>query len=175
MAEQHPHDSQQPCDEPQVQLAPMAGADGSALPGRQKRRRRSKRRRVLRVLEPFLILAGLGILSTGMVKVVETRVPTAASRVDSVRLERAQEQARAEVRELAASLESDWVPTVGDDDLFDEELLVGVDAWDGSLAAEPRLAGDAPESDDQFSMPISSTSNTSAAPPGMLGGAPLSP
>lgn len=158
------------------------------MPGYRRRRRRSKRLRLLRALEPFLILAVLGLLSTGIVKVVETRVPTSAAATDSQRLERSQAMARKEIRSLAASLDESWVPVVGgEDDLqFEEMGIPGVDPLT-QLERSPRIrpreqTGSDPldpleglEALDQFAMPISSTSNTSAAPPGMLGGAPASP
>ena len=166
---------------------PLQPIEANAPPGRRTRRRRSQRRRILRVLEPFLILAVLGVLSTGIVRVVESRVPTSAAAKDSRRLERSQAMAREEVRSLAASLDEDWIPVVGgvEDDAFEQMLLSGLDPltqlerspWRKPGLPRSELDPSDPEAhaDDQFEMPINSTSNTSAAPPGMLGGAPASP
>ena len=145
----------------------------SVPPGRRTRRRRTKRRRVLRLLEPFLILGALGLLSTGVIKVVERTVPTAAQAIDARHLERSQEKARVEIQALAASLEADWVPVVGDadDELLDDPLL----AFERSPRAPVVPQPDEDEVVDHLMMSISSTSNTSAAPPGIPGPAPESP
>ena len=161
-------------------LGPTRPATHDALPGRRRRRRRSKRRRFLRLIEPFAILGGLLVLSVGVIKVVETGVPTHAAATDSRRLARAQVNTRAEIEALAASLEEGWIPVVEEfeDDLFNELLVVHDDPL-LQLERSPRRPArrelDPDEWVDQLTTSSSSTSNTSAAPPGIVGGAPESP
>ena len=150
---------------------------GEGLPGARHRRRRSRRRKLLRLLEPFLLLGALAVLSTGVVKVVETRVPTKADQHDERRPRSASADAHEQAHALAASIERGWMPSPRnlEAELFGEPLALDEDPWiglaDPDMAAGPSDA----ESADQLPIEISSTSKTSAAPPGMLGGEPLSP
>ena len=150
------------------------------LPGRRRRRRRSRRRRILRAVEPFLLLVGLGLLSAGVIRVVETQVPTEAAAKDHRRLERARQQSRPEIESLAASLDPDWVPEVSaaDEDWLDEPFLEHLDpfvALERSPVARRERAPSAEELADQLTTSISSTSNTSAEPPGIEGEGLASP
>jgi hypothetical protein len=134
----------------------------------------------MRVLKPFLILGALGLLSLGVVRLVETRVPTSAAQQDSRRLSRAQTHARSEIRSLAASLDENWIPVVGDREAaLVDEMIVPVDdpllQLERSPVRKPAMHRTGPQLFDQLTMPSSSTSKTRAAPPGMLGGAPRSP
>jgi len=163
--------------EPKAETLSRAAAE---QPGRRTRRRRSKRRRILRVLEPFAILAGIGLLSTGMIKVVERGVPTDAAAKDHRRLERSRANARFQVQELTASLDPDWIPVMGENELgLPAVPFARYDAPLVALERAPmRVRDDRSAADlelDQFTTSISSTSNTSAEPPGIAGDGLASP
>ena len=75
---------------------------------RRKRSLRGRIRRAVRIAEPFALVVGLVLLSTGVVEVVETRVPTRADQEDSARLARAQTQVSAEQRAAAIQMAAVW-------------------------------------------------------------------
>lgn len=110
----------------------------------------------MRIAEPFVFVVGLGLLSAGVVEVVETRVPTRADQEDSARLARAQPQVSAEQRTSALELAAVWQTS----DLPDWQV------------AAPRAT---PEPPDHSTTSINSTSKTSAEPPGMVGDGLASP
>ena len=134
-------------------LASLSHADILLQEPRAKRRPslRGRLRRALRILEPFALVVGLGLLSAGVIDVVEKRVPTRADQDDSARLARAEARKHADQRAFALATAEVWRKS----DLPD---------WQ---ATAPRDHGS--------TISISSTSKTSAAPPGMLGGRPESP
>ena len=125
----------------------------------QPKRRRSLRgriRRAVRILEPFALMVGLGLLSAGVIEVVETQVPTRGDQDGSVRLARAETQSPAEQRTFPGETAPVWRAS----DLPDAQATEQPDPTDPL---------------DHSTISINSTSNTSAAPPGMLGGRPASP
>lgn len=158
--------------------AAMPLLEEAPLPGRRTRRRRSGRRRLLTALGPFLFLGMLAVLSTGVVKVVERTVPTRAAAIDAERMERAARRDRERVLAIQASLDASWVPSLAtsEHEWLDDPLLELEAAPIGSVRIVP-LPGEEPESETvgHSTIEISSTSNTSAAPPGMPGPAPRSP
>lgn len=156
------------------ELGPVSLATDDALAGRRRRGRRrrfSRGRRLLRALEPFALLAGLGLLSAGVIQVVETGVPTNAAAKDARWLARIEATPHAPIEAVVPSLGEDRNPVV--------ELLVVYNDPIPQLEGSPRPPVDqeldSGEGVDQLTTSISSTSNTSAAPPGILGGAPESP
>jgi len=113
------------------------------------RRRRSLRGRILRALhiaEPFALVVGLGLLSSGVIEVVENRAPT---QVDPL---------------VATQLERVATPQTDRQQAFTGTADVRL-ANDSQRSPAPTGLGQATYS----TTSISSTSNTSAEPPGIVG------
>lgn len=109
------------------------------------RRHRSVRRKILqalRIAEPFALVLGLGLLSAGVIEVVETQVPTRGDQLDSARL------ARASIAQPN--------PT---------------QTFEVATYTSQRTETDAVARDETTysTTSINSTSNTSAEPPGIVG------
>ena len=79
----------------------------------------TRRRRMLRAVEPIGLLFTLCILSMGVIKVVEVGVPTRADAEFERRREVQRSNMRQEVRDLAETFEVGWVPSLHEDaDIF---------------------------------------------------------
>jgi len=93
---------------------------------------------LLLALEPLGLVFALCILSMGVITVVEGTVKTKAEVEDTQRLLEARENMRAEVRELAETLEVGWAPSFqeGEDPFFASEFAA-VSAGDEPFSGLP--------------------------------------
>ena len=113
------------------------------------RRRRSLRGRILRALriaEPFALVVGLGLLSSGVIEVVENRAPAQFDPLDVARLER-----------------------VATPQTYHQRALGGMSDVRPANQSERSLATTGLGQATYSTTSINSTSNTSAEPPGIIG------
>ena len=136
------------------------------------RRRRGRLERIFDAGLPIAVVLALGMLSMGVVRVVEVATPKPAVRPVSVASDSpAREQMRDDVRELAQTLDSGWAPEFEDgEEVFFVEDFAGLAAVGDPLAAPvdaAAIAGSGSDDNDENS-PTSRIADEALAPPDVL-------